>query len=422
MTADRAINRHEFENGLVLLAEPMPWLESVAFSAYVPAGCRQDPVEKRGIANFVCEMVQRGAGELDSRAFIEALDGLGVDYGSSTSVYHTQLGGAMPAGQLHDALSIYRDVLTRAMIPESQLEDARLVCYQELRGIEDDLAQRVLVELKQRHYGQPDGRDCRGRSDTLESISLDDIRAFYQGHYRPNGMILAVAGKFDWPALKSHVNQLLGNWRPVAADEPMGQPATHGLHHIPFDSNQTHIAVAFPSASYSHADYYHARGAVGVLSDGLSSRLFTEVREKRGLCYSVFATCHSTKTKGSVICYAGTSTDRAQETLDVILDQLIGLSEGISDAELRRLKVQVRSALIMQQESCRSRAAAIAGDWFHLGRVQTLDEVTEKINRLTVQSINEYLEKNAPRQFDIVSLGKQPLELRINGVSATSFK
>jgi predicted Zn-dependent peptidase len=183
------------------------------------------------------------------------------------------------------------------------------------------------------------------------------------------------------------------------------------MYHIPFASHQTHIAVAYPSVSYSHPDYYQARGAVGVLSEGLSSRLFNEIREKRGLCYSVFASCHSTRERGSVLCYASTSADRAQETLDVLIGQLRALSHGVNDDELRRVKVQIRSGLIMQQESCRSRAGSIAGDWFYLRRIQTLEEVSQQINQLTIQSINDYLAANAPYEFDVVSLGPRPLEL-----------
>ena len=114
----------------------------------------------------------------------------------------------------------------------------------------------------------------------------------------------------------------------------------------------------------------------------MSSRLFTEVREKRGLCYTVFATCHTLKDKASVICYSGTSSERAQETLDVIVEQLQLMSEGIHEDELRRLKVQIRSGMVMQQESCRSRAGSIARDWSHLGRVRLLDEINDAINSL----------------------------------------
>ena len=148
----------------------------------------------------------------------------------------------------------------------------------------------------------------------------------------------------------------------------------------------------------------------------MSSRLFTEIRENRGLSYSVFASMHSLRDRGSVLAYAGTSTDRAQETLDVLIAELIKLASGIEDAELDRLKTQLRCSLIMQQESSRSRAAAIAGDWYHLGRVRTREEINQIIDQLTSQSINSYLADNPPKDFCVVTLGQNKLEMPV-GIS-----
>lgn len=420
MVNQQQVFSHTFENGLVLVAQSMPWLASSAFSINLPAGCRYDPAEQIGLSNFTCEMVQRGCGDMNSRQYIEELEANGIDYSSSSSVYHMHFSGAMRAENLLTGLSIYADVLQKPHLPEDQLEDGRLVCYQEVRSLEDDLVQRVLLSLRERHYGHPDGRDCHGSMESVKSISIADIQKFYETHFRPNGTILSVAGKIDWPQLKDHVGKLFGNWESQEDVVPDSSPAQHGVHHISFDSQQTQIALAYKSIPVVDPDYFQARGAVGVLSDGMSSRLFHEVREKRGLCYSVFASNHSIKGKGSVICYSGTTAERAQETLDVIIEQLHNLSKGIHEDELRRLKVQIRSGLVMQQESCRSRAGVIAGDWFHFGRVRLLDEISELINNLSVESINQYLSNNPPGQFDLVTLGPTPLELPDHAVSSTS--
>ena len=418
MTTQQIFN-HTYDNGLTLVAQSMPWLESAAFSIAVPAGCRFDPNDKLGTANFTCEMVQRGCGQYNSRQFVEALESLGVDYSSSAALYGTNFGGAMQWAQLQDALAVYADVLQRPLFPKDQLEDGRMVCFQEIAALEDDLAQRTLRQLRLKHYGSTDGRNCEGTIESVKSITLDDVKAFYEKCYRPNGMVIACAGKLDWESLKTHVGKLFDGWDRKPDPEISVEPAEHGNHHIKHESEQTHIAVGYPGVHYAHEDYYLNRGAIGVLSGGMSSRLFTEVREKRGLCYTVFATCSTLRDKGAVLCYSGTSNDRAQETLDVILQELRKLAMGITEDELRRLKVQIRSGLIMQQESCRGRAGSIAGDWLHLGRVKTLDEINEKINGLTVDSINEYLAANPPRDFDVVTLGPQPLEFKEDGVSAS---
>lgn len=411
---------HQLANGLTLVAQPMPWLESVAFSLSVPGGYRYDPAHKAGLSNFVCEMVLRGSGSLSSREFVEALEFNGVDYGSSSLIYMTSFAGAMQADRLDDVLAIYADVVQRPHFPGEQLEDGRMVCLAEIQAMEDDLAQRAMLQLRERFYGDPDGRSGEGTLESVGSITMDDIHQFFRQNYRPDETILAVAGKLEWQPLVDRVQELFGDWesRPAPSVDP--QPGPAGVHHISFPSEQTHIALAYPAVPYSSDQYFLNRGAVGVLSDGLSSRLFTEIREKRGLCYTVSASGHSLRDRGSVICYSSTTSDRAQETLDVLVQQLQRLAEGISEDELRRLKIQIRSGLVMQQESCRSRARAIAGEWFHLGRVRTMDEITNRVNGLSVQSFNDFLARNPPRDFSLVTLGPEPLELNINAVSATT--
>ena len=411
MATTQQIKHHQLSNGMTIVGEIMPWLESAAFSFSVPAGCQYDPPGKAGLANFVCEMVQRGCGELNSRQYIERLEWLGIDYSSSASVYHTHFSGAMPAKQLSEAFQVYHDVLRDPVIPEDQLEEGRMVCFQEIRSIEDDLAQRVMLQLRKRQYGDPRGRWSQGSMETVADITIEDIRNFFQRYYQPEGLILSVAGKIEWDPLIEQIESLFGDWKPNPPQPIEDQGSVVGALHIPFESQQTHIAVACPTFPYSHENYFLARGAVGVLSDGMSSRLFHELREKRGLCYTVFASLHSVLNQACVVGYVGTSADRAQESLDALLEQFAHLQNGIGNEELDRLKIQIRSGLVMQQESSRSRAGSIAGDWFHLGRARTLTEITEKINSLTVERLNKFVRQHPFTNFNLVTLGPEPLEL-----------
>lgn len=412
----RPVEVEQLDNGLTLLAEPMDWLESVSFFLLLPAGFARDPADRIGVANFACEMVQRGCGTRDSRAFVEDLDRLGVERSCSVSGAHTGFGAAMPFERLSAALGIYADLVREPHLPGDQLEEGRLVCLQEIHAVEDDLAQRTMLELRHCVYGEPWGRSSQGREDMVREMTLDHIRTFYLDHYVPDGAILAVAGRVDWDALRDTVERLFGSW---TAPQPEGlQAGERGPYnrHIAHESAQTQIAVGFPCSPYADDDYYEARGAVGVLSDGMSSRLFTEVREKEGLAYSVHASCHSLKHAASVFCYAGTSTEFAQRTLDVLMRELRLLKDGVREEELRRLKARIKSNLVMQQESSPSRSTSIAGDWYHLRRVRSLDEVGARIDRLSCESINSYLQKHPPQDFTIVTLGEEPLEVP-DGVS-----
>jgi predicted Zn-dependent peptidase len=245
---------------------------------------------------------------------------------------------------------------------------------------------------------------------------MKDIRKFIADHYQPQGAILGVAGHVDWPALRDEVGRLLADWKAVAQAEPVERQSGERVTHLDHESNQTQIGIAYASAAYRDADYFQAWGAIGVLSGGMSSRLFTEVREKRGLCYSVYATMHTLRDYGSVLCYAGTSADRAQETLDVMLGELVALAQGVRPDELARLKARIKSSLIMQQESSSARSGAIARDQYYLGHVRTLDELGRLLDGLSCESINQYLAAHPPRDFTVVTLGPRPLEVNV-GVS-----
>ena len=408
----QTILTHQFANGLTLIGQPMPWLQSAAFAVSVPAGSRYDDKEKVGTANFLCEMVQRGCGDYDSRQFVEALQMLGVDFSSSAGNYHTHFGGALIASELLPALRITADVLRRPHLPESQLEEGRMVCLQEIAATADDLPQKAMSRMKARFYGDPDGRNSDGTIESIQSITLEDLQNSHQRFYQPDGLIIAVAGQFDFSSVVDEVGKLFDDWQSNPSPKVEQTPPSKGVEHIQFDSEQTHIVVGFDGCTHSDENYYLNRCAIGVLSDGMSSRLFSEVREKRGLCYSVFATNHSVKESAGVFCYSGTTAARAQETLDVIVEQLRELGAGVTEAELKRLKIQIRSGLVSQQESCRARANAINSSWFHLGRVRTLDEILDNINSMTVEKVNDYLSKHPPADFSLVTLGSEALTLR----------
>lgn len=413
---NQSLHTHTYENGLVLVAEPMPALESAALSVLVPLGAAHDPPDRSGLSTLTAEMMIRGCGPRDSRRFIQDLENLGVERGETPGTSHTVFSGATLADNLLPALAIYADLLRRPHLADEQLEPARQVVLQDLRAIEDEPGQKTMIELRRRQYPLPWGRPPYGEFAAVEAASLDDVRRAFQSGYRPNGTILGVAGRIDWPLVRDEVGRLLADWEPRPEPAIGGGAALSKVEQLAHESNQTQIGIGYDSVPYRHPDYFTAWGAVGVLSGGMSSRLFTEVREKRGLCYSVYATYHTLRDWGSVLCYAGTSAERAQETLDVMLGELLRLAEGIEPQELARLKARIKSGLIMQQESSSARSSSIARDWYHLGRARTMAEVGALVDGLTCAAINDYLRQHPPRDFTIVTLGPSPLEVPL-GVS-----
>ncbi len=405
---------HEtFPNGLTLLAERMKQVRSAAVSFLVPAGCAYDPPQHLGVASVLSDMIIRGAGDRSSRELTLALDNLGLDRDESVGSLHMRFWGATLARNLPAALEIYADILRRPHLPDDQIDAVKALAFQELQSIEDEPKQKVLIELRRRHYPTPLGRDRRGNRQGIESLNPGVIRSHYQKLFQPRGCILSVAGNINWPKLRDQVGRLFGDWK--GNQEPalqLGAPQTPH-EHIKKETTQTQIGIAYPSVPIGHDDYYAAQGAVNVLSGGMSARLFTEVREKRGLCYAVWASYQTFKDRGSVVCYAGSTNERAQETLDVTLQELKRLQEGIEPEEVDRVKAGLKSSLIMQEESTSARAGTLASDWYFLGRVRGIAEIQSAIDSLTPSSIVDHLRRCPPRDFTIVTLGPKPLKLNV---------
>ena len=411
MTRNDDVQIYSLPNGITLIAEAVPHVRSVAATILVPAGGKDDPPDRRGLASAVCEMMSRGCGDRDSRQFVLELDNLGVERNESVSPMYTAFGFSTLADKLGPTMEIYGDYLRRPRLPEEHLGPIRRLLLQELQSIEDDPTQKVFNELRRLQYPSPWGESPQGTAEGVAAIELDEMRRFHQQHMHAGEVIIGVAGSFDFASVRDSVQRHFGDWESTERESVVeAVPAVRSMH-LPYDSSQTHIGISFPSVPYRHGDYFQAFGAVCVLSGGMSARLFTEVRERRGLCYTVFASQHSLQHLGSVLCYAGTSAERAQETLDVTVSELLRLADGVTEEELARVKARIKSSLIMQQEMSAARSSAVARDWFHLGRVRSVGELEQIVDALTPETINTYLEANPPSELRVVTMGPEPLTM-----------
>jgi len=394
----------------MLLGEEMPWSEVVSFAVLFPAGTVNDPDDKSGLAGMTCDMTSRGAGQLDNRQFLQTLENLGIDISESASQTYTVFHATMLACQLDRALELVADQIRRPLFAGNELASCRQALLQELAAVEDEPAQKLMLEQERNFLPWPLGRPSFGTAEGLDNISMADIHNYHRQFYQPAGGVIGVAGRFDRERLKEKVELLFNDWEEKKRPDIIEREVGRKLVHIPFDSEQTHIGLACPSIPLGHPDYYLAWSGVKVLSGGMSSRLFTEVREKRGLCYTVYASHCTYKNRGAIYCYCGTRVRQATESLEVILREFRNLSEeGITEEELERIKIQAKSSLIMSQESTKMRAGTIAFDWYFLQRVRGLDELEEIINRLSVSSINRYLSEHPVTGMRLVTLGNEPI-------------
>jgi predicted Zn-dependent peptidase len=403
------VYQHTFANGMTLLAERMEHVRSAALNFLVPAGCVYDPPEQLGIGAVLADLITRGAGEYDSRELTLALDNLGIDRSESVGLMHTRFWGATVARNLPVALDLYADILRRPHLPDDEIDAVKALALQDLAGLEDEPRSKILVELRKHSYPTPLSNDHRGTVEGIENLNGETIRQHHRRLFHPAGTILSVAGNIEWQPLLDQVGRLFGDWSGQAETFLKPGPTPTNRAHLHKDLEQTQIGVAYGSVPIGDADYYAALGAVNVLSGNMSSRLFTEVREKEGLCYSVWATYQTLKDRARVVCYAGSRNERAQRTLDVLLRELRRLPEGVEADEVERVQAGLKSSLIMQQESTAGRALSLASDWYYLGRVRSFDEIRAAIDGLTPQSIGEHMRRCPPRDFTIVTLGPKPL-------------
>ena len=410
----QSIYTHVFPNGLTLLAERLPHVRSASFSFMIRAGGAYESPQRLGLSGLVTDLITRGAGDRDSREFSDALDNLGVDRSESTGVVNQHFSGVSLAKNLAPALQLYADMLQRPHFPDDELEPVQALALQDIQNLEDEPQSKVMVELRKSYYPDPLGRDQRGTEEGIEGSTIDDVRNHYAKHFCPANTILAVAGDIQWDALLRDVELHFGKW----ADRP---PTPYPIApltgrepkyiHLQKDLDQTQIAMIFPSVPLVHPDTYLARAAVGVLSLDMSSRLFMEVREKHGLCYSVYASYESFKDRGSIVAYAGARPEMAQETFDRTLHELKRLKDGIDEEELDRIKIGLKSSLIMRQESTGARVGSLTADWYFLGRIRTLNEIQSELDKLSVPAILDHVGRFPPQGMTVVTFGPKALTI-----------
>jgi len=409
--ASPTIHQATLPNGLVVLAEPVAGAGSLAMRLQLPCGIKHEPGQRQGIGSILSEMMLRGAGGLSGRAHSDALDRLGVQRSTDAATHHLHLGATMIGANLRDALPLLLDAAVRPNLDATALEPARDLAIQALDGLDDEPQQRALLELRQRFHPEPLGRSGFGVREHLQAVTLDDVRGFGAAGLKPGGAVLAFAGAFEWEALRDQVAELTADCTRDGPPDPALTDAPRGYHHVPSASQQVHIALACDAPPEGDERNVLQAAAVAVLSGGMSGRLFTEVREKRGLCYSVFASYAAQRDRGAVSAYAGTTTPRAQQTLDVMLAELRRLRRGVAAGEFARAIVGMKSRLVMSGESTSARAAAIAGDHYHVGRPRSLDELAARVDAVTLDALNAFVAEQVLDDFTVVTIGSGALSL-----------
>jgi len=404
-------DKYTLSNGMVILGEPMEAVESVAFGFMLPAGAAHLPEGCCGVSNVIADWIFRGAGRRDSRKLSNALDSLGLVRGRSVGSSHITIGAALEAGNVAPALDLYADIILRPSLKDEQFELARQLAVDEVLSLDDDPRQKVMLKLREQFYPHPLGRSTVGQVAELKALTAETTERIVRDRFNLSDTIFAVAGKYDFDAVCRQLEGLFESEQRLDGHALTLSSVKGTYTHIENNGAQVHIGLMTETVKPTDEDYYNARVAISVLSGGMSARLFTEVREKRGLCYAIGARYHSLKEASGIMCYAGTTPDKAQETLDCIIGEFHRLREGISEEEIARAKVGLKSSLILHSESSSSRAGAIGSDYYVLGRVRSLDEIKDNIEATSAESVLTFLKDHSFDDFTIVTIGPKQVKV-----------
>lgn len=404
------ITSHQLKNGLTILVEEMSHVESASYDLMLPGGFICDPADRIGASLILGELIGRGAGPLNSRQLSDAFDDLGIRHGEGVGSDRYAMSGSLVSDSLPRALELLSWMVREPHLPEEEIPNIQSILLQDIDSLSDNPARRCMVELSRRYYPGPYNRPSLGEAEGIKMTNRDTIVALWKRMFSPRKAILSVAGKVKATEVIQRVERLFGDWQGDDVSIPaFGTLPKNEYFHIDFDSSQMQIVLAAPSVLFNQDGYYSGKLAVSILGASMFGRLFVEVREKRGLCYSVYARHGSTTSYGTVTAYVGTTPERAQESLDVLLGELNGLKGTVSVDELDRARTNLKASLIMGEESPGARAGSNAQDWWLLGRIRPLSEINSEIDKVTVASVDEFLTKFPFSPCSVLTLGKHKL-------------
>jgi predicted Zn-dependent peptidase len=399
--------------GATLVAEVIPGVRSIGVTWFVPGGSADDPGDRLGRAAMLSELLMRGAGGRDSREMADAFDRIGAARSVDVGVYFMRFGLTALGSRLHDAIPMLADMVLRPEFEPDDVDAARDLALQAIASLKDDPQERATLAARARHYPSPLDRSGMGDAAGLNALTHEELLGAWRDIARPSRSIFAVAGAVDPDAVASDLDTLLRSWSGANTDPPVIGRAVRGYGHEPDETNQVQIILVHDAPAESHPDCVLEKLAVSVLSGGMSGRLFTEVREKRALCYAVSASYRADRDFGSISAYVGTTPEKAQESLDVLHAELvrIGTPAGrVTPEEFDRAVIGMKSRLVFSGESTAARAGAIASDMHRLGRPRSLDELTREIDAVTLDRVNDYLLRRPLGRLTVQTLG--PGELR----------
>ena len=390
------VNLTTLPNGFRIVTEYMPGLQSAAIGVWVLAGARHETAPQNGIAHFLEHMAFKGTERRSSLQIAEAIEDVGGYINAYTSREVTAYYARVLEADTRLAMDVIGDILLNPVFEPKEIETERHVILQEIGQALDTPDDVIFDWLQERAYAdQPLGRTILGEAANVRGFSREDLAGFVAEQYGPGQMILSAAGGVDHDVLVEQAEALFGGMAGRGAPEAPRARFTGGEIRHEKTLEQAHMALAFEGPGYCDPEFYTAQIYSIALGGGMSSRLFQEIREKRGLCYTIFAQNGAYADTGMTTIYAGTSGEEVADLARLTIDEMKRAADDMSPEEVARARAQMKAGLLMGLESPSARAERMARMIQIWGKVPPIEDAVARIDNVTTGDVRVFAETAA---------------------------
>jgi predicted Zn-dependent peptidase len=375
------------KSGISVVTDTMPHLETASLGVWVASGSRDERHDENGISHLLEHMAFKGTRRRSARQIAEEIEAVGGDLNAATSAETTAYYARVLKADVPLALDVLADILSDPTFDREELAREQSVIVQEIGAVADTPDDLIFEHLNAIAFpDQPLGRSILGTAKTVRSFHDGTLRDYLGRHYRAPDIVVAAAGAVDHAAVVADVEQRFASFTGPAS--PLPEPAKFGggSHIEKRELEQVHIAMALPGVAVTDPTLYSLQVFANIVGGGMSSRLFQEARERRGLCYSIYSFHMPYSDIGMFGLYAGTDAADTSELMRVIVGEIAGAADTISETEIARAKAQMKAGLLMALESSGARIDQLARQMITRGRPMTVEELVEKVEAVTVES------------------------------------
>ncbi len=379
------------DNGFRIVTENMSGLKSASVGIWIDTGGRNETLKQNGIAHFLEHMAFKGTLKRSSLDIAQAIENVGGYINAYTSREMTAYYARVLENDVHLAIDVISDILLNPIFDKQELETERGVILQEIGQSLDTPDDVIFDWLQETAYpDQPLGRTILGSTERVRNFSRDDLIGFVSDHYGPEQMVLSAAGAINHEEVVSQAKSLFDKKVPIKKSEAVRSLYSGGELQVEKDLEQAHFALAFEAPGYLSDSIYASQIYSIALGGGMSSRLFQEIREKRGLCYTIFAQAGAYSDTGLLTIYSGTSSENLKDLSDITISEMKRAAIDFEQSELDRARVQMKAGMLMGLESASSRVERLARMLIIWNRIPSLDEVVQKIDAVSLEDVRSF--------------------------------